>query len=76
MKTRIEQITVLLESDKKNIDLYMERAMLHYKSSNLKAAYNDFVDVLYIDSKNIKAKRYADIIDNIFSFEYRENYNV
>lgn len=76
MENTINQLTNQIDSTPNNADLYVERAILYYKSSNLKAAYNDFVNALLIDNKNIKAKHYIEVIESIFSFEYRENYNV
>lgn len=76
MEKTIDQLTAQIKAAPNNADLYMERALLYYKLSNLKAAYNDFVETLILDDKNLKAKQYIEVIDNIFSFEYRENYNV
>lgn len=62
--------------DDNNIDALMERGKKHLAAGYKGAALNDFLRVLELtDHYHDEAKGYVDMINDIFNFVHKDNYN-
>ena len=53
----------------------MERGKLHYRLNEWGAALNDFNRVLQTDDSHAEARQYAQMVQEILEFRYKDIYN-
>ena len=73
--TRIAALTGQLAEHPDDIDLLLERGKLHYRLSEWGPALNDFNAVLRIDAGHVEARQFAQMVQEIFEFRYKDIYN-
>ena len=56
-------------------ELYAERGKLHYRLNEWGAALNDFNRVLQLDASHAEARQYAQMVQEILEFRYKDIYN-
>ena len=59
----------------RDIALYAERGKLHYRLNEWGAALNDFNRVLQLDASHAEARQYAQMVQEILEFRYKDIYN-
>ena len=64
-----------IAADPENTALYMERGKLHYRLNEWGAALNDFNRVLQADDSHAEARQYAQMVQEILEFRYKDIYN-
>jgi nicotinate-nucleotide adenylyltransferase len=72
---RKEILTAQIEAEPENTALYVERGKLHYSLSEWGAALNDFNRVLQLDDSHAEARQYAQMVQEILEFRYKDIYN-
>lgn len=75
-RNKIESLDREIALDPQNVSLYEQRAMIHYKCANHRAAYNDFIEIISLDPSNEKAATYIELLKMVMGYEYKENINV
>lgn len=73
--TRIAVLTTQLAAHPDDIELLLERGKLHYRLSEWGPALNDFNAVLRIDANHVEARQFAQMVQEIFEFRYKDIYN-
>lgn len=73
--TRIAALTTQLAAHPDDIELLLERGKLHYRLSEWGPALNDFNAVLRIDANHVEARQFAQMVQEIFEFRYKDIYN-
>ena len=73
--TRIAALTTQLAARPDDIELLLERGKLHYRLSEWGPALNDFNAVLRIDAGHVEARQFAQMVQEIFEFRYKDIYN-
>lgn len=73
--TRIAVLTTQLAARPDDIELLLERGKLHYRLSEWGPALNDFNAVLRIDANHVEARQFAQMVQEIFEFRYKDIYN-
>lgn len=72
---RKSALTAQIAADPENTALYMERGKLHYRLNEWGAALNDFNRVLQADDSHAEARQYAQMVQEILEFRYKDIYN-
>lgn len=72
---RMATLNALLDDDKENIALLLERGQLHYRMNEWGAALNDFNAILRIDPQHAEARQLIDMVQDILTFRYTDLYN-
>ena len=74
---RGEDVSQMLDKgvDPENTALYMERGKLHYRLNEWGAALNDFNRGLQADDSHAEARQYAQMVQEILEFRYKDIYN-
>ena len=72
---RKSALTAQIAADPENTALYMERGKLHYRLNEWGAALNDFNRVLQTDDSHAEARQYAQMVQEILEFRYKDIYN-
>ena len=72
---RKSALTEQIAADPENTALYMERGKLHYRLNEWGAALNDFNRVLQADDSHAEARQYAQMVQEILEFRYKDIYN-
>ena len=72
---RIMTLTAQLAADPENTALYIERGKLHYRMGEWGPALNDFNSVLRIDAEHVEAQQFAQMVQEILEFRYKDIYN-
>lgn len=73
--SRKSALTAQIAADPENTALYMERGKLHYRLNEWGAALNDFNRVLQADDSHAEARQYAQMVQEILEFRYKDIYN-
>ena len=69
---RKSALTAQIAADPENTALYMERGKLHYRLNEWGAALNDFNRVLQADDSHAEARQYAQMVQEILEFRYKD----
>lgn len=72
---QIEVISEALEKNPKDEMLYLERGKLYHQKGEFHKALNDFTKAAAINPQNKEADSYIEIIQEIFSYRYKDLYN-
>lgn len=72
---RMATLNALLEEDKENTALLLERGQLHFRMNEFGAALNDFNVVLRIAPQHAEARQFIDMVQDILAFRYKDLYN-
>lgn len=72
---RMTALHTALAADPENTALLHERGQLHYRMNQWGAALNDFNAVLRLDPGHEEARQYAQMIEEILAFRYKDIYN-
>ena len=67
--------TAQIAAEPENTELYAERGKLHYRLNEWGAALNDFNRVLQLDASHAEARQYAQMVQEILEFRYKDIYN-
>lgn len=73
--TRIAALSAQIAADPENTSLYIERGKLHYRMGEWGPALNDFNSVLRIDAGHVEARQFAQMVQEILEFRYKDIYN-
>ena len=73
--TRIAALTAQIAEQPDGVELLLERGKLHYRLSEWGPALNDFNAVLRIDPAHVEARQFAQMVQEIFEFRYKDIYN-
>ena len=68
-------LTAQIAAEPENTELYTERGKLHYRLNEWGAALNDFNRVLQLDDSHAEARQYAQMVQEILEFRYKDIYN-
>ncbi len=68
-------LTAQIAAEPENTELYAERGKLHYRLNEWGAALNDFNRVLQLDASHAEARQYAQMVQEILEFRYKDIYN-
>ena len=68
-------LTAQIAAEPENTELYAERGKLHYRLNEWGAALNDFNRVLQLDDSHAEARQYAQMVQEILEFRYKDIYN-
>lgn len=68
-------LTAQIAAEPENTELYAERGKLHYRLNEWGAALNDFNRVLQVDASHAEARQYAQMVQEILEFRYKDIYN-
>lgn len=72
---RIADLTAQIAARPEDVDLLLERGRLHYRMGEWGPALNDFNAVLRIDTEHVEARQFAQMVQEIFEFRYKDIYN-
>ena len=72
---RIADLTAQIAARPEDVDLLLERGRLHYRMGEWGPALNDFNAVLRIDAEHVEARQFAQMVQEIFEFRYKDIYN-
>ena len=72
---RIADLTAQIAARPEDVDLLLERGILHYRMGEWGPALNDFNAVLRIDAEHVEARQFAQMVQEIFEFRYKDIYN-
>jgi len=72
---RIRRLDAQIERTPDDPALYVERGLYRYRRSEWGPALNDFNRALRIDPSHTEAKQYADLVESILAFRYKDIYN-
>ena len=64
-----------IAADPENTALYIERGKLHYRCGEWGPALNDFNRVLARDASHVEARQFAQMVQEILEFRYKDIYN-
>ena len=67
-------LTAQIAAEPENTELYTERGKLHYRRNEWGAALNDFNRVLQLDDSHAEARQYAQMVQEILEFRYKDIY--
>lgn len=73
--SRIAALTAQIAADPENTALYIERGKLHYRCGEWGPALNDFNRVLARDASHVEARQFAQMVQEILEFRYKDIYN-
>lgn len=68
-------LTARIAAEPDNAALYVERGKLHYRLNEWGAALNDFNRALQTDDSHAEARQYAQMVQEILEFRYKDIYN-
>ena len=71
----IASLTARLEATPDDASLYVERGQWHYRRNEWGEALNDFNRVLQADDSHAEARQYAQMVQEILEFRYKDIYN-
>lgn len=71
----ISVLTDAIEKNPKDDMLYVERGKLYHQKGVFDKALNDFTKAAAINPENTEADSYIEIIQEIFSYRYKDLYN-
>ena len=72
---RIADLTTQIAARPDDVGLLIERGKLHYRLSEWGQALNDFNAVLRIDAGHVEARQFAQMVQEILEFRYKDIYN-
>ena len=73
--TRIAALTARITERPGDVELLLERGRLHYRMGEWGPALNDFNAVLRIDAAHVEARQFAQMVQEILEFRYKDIYN-
>ena len=73
--TRIAALGAQIAAEPGNTALLVERGKLHYRMGEWGPALNDFNRVLQTDDSHAEARQYAQMVQEILEFRYKDIYN-
>ena len=73
--SRIAALNAALETAPDDTELLLQRGQLHYRLDEWGAALNDFNAVLRLDPTHREAQQFAEMIQEILAFRYKDIYN-
>ena len=73
--TRIAALTARITERPGDVELLLERGKLHYRMGEWGPALNDFNAVLRIDAAHVEAQQFAQMVQEILEFRYKDIYN-
>lgn len=73
--SRIATLTAHIDAGDATADLYVERGRIHYRHNDWGLALNDFNAALRLDATHREASEYADMVQEILAFRYKDIYN-
>lgn len=73
--TRIAELTARIAARPGDAELLLERGKLHYRMGEWGPALNDFNAVLRIDAAHVEAQQFAQMVQEILEFRYKDIYN-
>lgn len=71
----IETLTEAIDANPKDDMLYLERGKLYHQKGLFDKALNDFTRAAALNPNNREADSYIEIIQEIFSYRYKDLYN-
>ncbi len=75
ISSQIVAINARLDAEPENVELLLQRGQLHYRRNDWGAALNDFNKILKIDPRHREAHQFAELVQEILSFRYKDIYN-
>ncbi len=72
---RMAAITAQIDNGGEEADLYVERGKLHYRHNEWGAALNDFNRAMQMDPNHEEARQFAQMVQEILAFRYKDIYN-
>ena len=73
--TRIAELTARIAARPGDVELLLERGKLHYRMGEWGPALNDFNAVLRTDAAHVEAQQFAQMVQEILEFRYKDIYN-
>lgn len=74
-ENRMTVLHAAIAAEPENAALLLERGQLHYRLNEWGAALNDFHAVLRLDPGHEEARQFAEMVQEILAFRYKDIYN-